>query len=222
MKHFSGYGAYLLFLALRTHFTKVKYDFFEMNGKLRANKESYEKRRDKMFFMKLAKLYNAEELKYFFVANFLDDRHYITDMLSEEAHGAYYEFEKRRQSLSYVFKNDIEKLFENGCHSAFKSDDGDYPLLVGMVLSRDVSLDSAVILNDFVPYVSKFDKYMDDDCIWQKISRKIKKYKPFLKYEKDKMKIILKGVIHEQREKTEAFSAKTATHRTPVFYSKDK
>ena len=54
MKHFSGYGAYLLFLALRTHFTKAKYDFFQMNGKLRANKESYLKRNDKAFFEKLA------------------------------------------------------------------------------------------------------------------------------------------------------------------------
>lgn len=198
MKHFSGYGAYLLFLALRTHFTKAKYDFFEMNGKLRANKETYEKRRDKMFFEKLAKLYNAEELKYFFVANFLDDRHYITDMLSEEAHGAYYEYEKRRQSLSYVFKNDIEKLFENGCQSSLKANDGDYPLLIGMVLNRTISLDSAIILNDFIPYVSKFDKYLgNDDIIWSRIALKLRKYRPFVKYDAKKFKAILKEKVYE-------------------------
>lgn len=198
MKHFSGYGAYLLFLALRTHFTKAKYDFFEMNGKLRANKESYEKRRDKMFFEKLAKLYNAEELKYFFVANFLDDRHYITEMLSEEAHGAYYEYEKRRQSLSYVFKNDIEKLFENGCQFSLKANDGDYPLLVGMVLNGTISLDSAVILNDFIPYVSKFDKYLgNDDIIWSRIALKLRKYRPFVKYDAKKFKAILKEKVYE-------------------------
>ena len=62
MKHFSGYGAYLLFLAIRTHFTNDKYDFFQMNGKLRATKESYERRSDKHFFDKVAKLYDVQEL----------------------------------------------------------------------------------------------------------------------------------------------------------------
>lgn len=193
MKHLSGYGAYLLFLALRTHFTKVKYDYFEMNGKLRATKESYEKRRDRAFFEKLAKLYNAEELKRFYIANFLQDRHYATEMLSEEAHGAYYEYEKRRQSLSYVFKNDMERVFENGCKPVFSNNDGDYPLLIGMVLSGGITLDSAVILNDFVPYVTKFDKYLgNDDIIWSRIALKLRKYRPFVKYDAQKFKAILK------------------------------
>ena len=54
MKHFTGYGAYLLFLALRTHFSSDKYDFFKMHGKLRATKDSYEKRQDNHFFDKIA------------------------------------------------------------------------------------------------------------------------------------------------------------------------
>ena len=127
MKHFTGYGAYLLFLALRTHFNNAKYDFFQMHGKLRANKESYLKRRDKVFFERIAKLYNAEELKNFYIANLLEDRHYITDMVDEDAHGAFYELQKRRQSLSYIFKNDMDRVFENGCKSAFNINDGDYP-----------------------------------------------------------------------------------------------
>ena len=53
----------------------------------------------------------------------------------------------------------------------------------------------------------KFDEFYDGDYIWMKISRKVKKYRPFLKYDKHKMKDILKGVMNEQREKTEAISA---------------
>ena len=61
MKHFTGYGAYLLFLALKTHFTKSNYEFFIMNGKLRSSKESYEKRNDKSIFVRFAKDYSPTE-----------------------------------------------------------------------------------------------------------------------------------------------------------------
>ena len=197
MKHFSGYGAYLLFLALRTHFTSAKYDFFQMNGKLRATKESYIKRNDKAFFEKIAKLYNAEELKNFYVANFLEDRHYIVELLSEEAHAAFWESEKRRQALSYIFKNDMDRVFDNGCKHAFDLVDGEYPHIVNLTLRQSIALESAVILNDFIPYTDKFDKYLgDDDIIWSRLALKVRKYRPFLKYDSDKIKAILKEKVN--------------------------
>ena len=198
MKHFSGYGAYLLFLALRTHFTKAKYDFFQMHGKLRATKDSYLKRNDKSFFEKIARLYNAEELKNFYVANLLDDRHYITDMIDDNAHGAFYELQKRQQSLSYIFKNDLDLIFESGCKSAFDCGNGDYPHIVNLVLRRTIAIESAVILNDFVPYFSKYDKYLgDDDIVWSRVALKLRKYRPFIKYDAEKFKAILKEKVHE-------------------------
>ena len=167
-----------------------------MNGKTRVTKESYLKRNDKAFFEKLAKLYNAEELKNFYIANMLDDRHYVTDMLEEDAHGAFYELQKRQQSLSYIFKNDMEKVFENGCKSAFAVHDGDYPAIVSMVMRRDIAIESAIILNDFVPFADKFDKYLgDDDIIWSRIALKLRKYKPFVKYDPARFKAILREKI---------------------------
>jgi hypothetical protein len=198
MKHFSGYGAYLLFLALRTHFTKAKYDFFQMHGKLRANKESYLKRRDKSFFERLARTYNVEELKTFYIANFLADRHYITEMLDEDAHGAFYELQKRNQSLSYIFKNDLDIIFENGCKSAFDTFNGDYPHIINLVMRRAIAIESAAILNDFVPYVDKFNKYLgDDDIVWSRVALKLRKYRPFIHYDAEKFKAILKEKVNE-------------------------
>lgn len=198
MKHFTGYGAYLLFLALRTHFTKVKYDYFKMNGKLRTTKETYLKRKDKIFFEKLAKRYNSEELKTFYIANFLNDVHYVTDMLDEEAHGNYSELEKRKQSLSYIFKNDMERIFDSDCSSIFRNYDDDYPILIKSLLRGHISLESAIILNDFIPYFNKFDKYLgDDDVIWSRVGLKLRKYRPFIKYDSKKFKTILKETVHE-------------------------
>ena len=55
-----------------------------------------------------------------------------------------------------------------------------------------------VILNDYTGFIAKFDKYYDkNDPIWSKISLKLRKYKPFVKYPKDKVKAILKEKIDE-------------------------
>jgi hypothetical protein len=197
MKHFTGYGAYLLFLALRTHFTNTKYDFFQMHGKLRANKESYNKRHDKYFFEKLAREYTIEELRDFYVANLLEDKHYVTEMIDDGCQKNYIEYQRRRQALSYNFTSELEKVFGDNPTGSFVISDGEYPNIVNLYLRRIISPETMVILDDFILYSDKFNKYLCDDIIWSKISLKLRKYKPFLKYDKNKIKHILKEKIDE-------------------------
>jgi hypothetical protein len=198
MQHFSGYGAYLLFLALRTHFNNTKYDFFQMHGRLRASKNSFEKRRDKFFFSKLAKVYNCEELRDFYVANLLKDKHYVTELLDDEAQKNYNEYIRRRQSLTYIFTNELSRVFLYDVMSPFKLIDGQYPYIVALYLQNIVSPETMAILDDFILYSNKFNKYLGtNDPIWSKVALKIHKYKPFIKYDKDKFKHILKEKIDE-------------------------
>lgn len=198
MQHFSGYGAYLLFLALRTHFNNAKYDFFQMHGKLRANKESFERRQDKHFFDKLAKDYNCEDLRDFYVANLLKDKHYVTELLDDAAKQNYTEYRRRRQSLTYNFTNELHRVFRYGITRPFELVDGQYPYIVSLYLRNIISPETMAILDNFILYSSKFDKYLgSNDPIWSKVALKIRKYKPFIKYDKDKFKHILKENVHE-------------------------
>jgi hypothetical protein len=212
MSHFSGYGAYLLFIALRTHFSNKKYDFFQMHGKLRATKESYFKRNDKWFFEKVAKEHTAEELRDFYLANLLEDKHYITEMIDETAEVKYTDYQRRKQSLSYHYSNDLGRIFDQGIENPFLVSSDSYPVLVLLFLRGAISIETMVILDDFTGYTGKFDKYYSDDVIWPKISQKISKYRPFLKYDKVKMKNILKGIVNEQRQETEKIPAKAETY----------
>ena len=198
MKHFTGYGAYLLFLALRTHFNNVKYDFFLMHGKLRATKESYNNRKDKYFFEKLAKLYNSEQLRDFYIANFLEDVRYVTNMLDDQAHKNYIQFTKRNQSLTYNFSEEVDMLFSMSCNDIFKVKEDKYPGIIVEYLQKGISPETLVILDDFIKFSLKFDKYYDKDVIWPKVSLKVRKYRPFLKYDGQKMKTILKEKINER------------------------
>ena len=208
MKHFSGYGAYLLFLAIRTHFDSEKYDFFQMNGKLRANKQSYEKRSDKSIFAKFAREYNTTELRDFYISNILEDRHYIADFMDDRAKDEYNNYTRRRQSLSYIYTNELGRIFDQGLSVPFTVNHNTFPNIVLLFLRREVSIETMVILDDFLGYTDKFNKYYEDDVIWPKVSKKITKYRPFLKYDKVKMKNILKGVVNEQRKETKEISTK--------------
>lgn len=194
MKHFTGYGAYLVFVTVRTHFESPTFDFFKHKN-VKANKATYLKRNDKSFFDMIAKDYDAKELMGFFIANRLEGRNYITELLDDDAQITYMNYQRRIQALTYNFKSEISNL---NCPGVFKCRDDQYPEIVQLYLQGRVSPETMVILNDYTGFIAKFDKYYDkNDPIWSKISLKLRKYKPFVKYPKDKIKAILKEKIDE-------------------------
>ena len=217
MKHLTGYGAYMLFLALRTHFTKDNYDFFVMCGKLRANKDSYNRRMDKTLFEKIARDYSAQELKGLFISNLLQDRHYIAEFIDEQAEMVHVDYKRRRQSLSYVCTNDMDRIFnQNDIKRSFSASKNRYPDLITLFLRGVVSIETMVIIDDILGFSKKYDRLYHDDAIWPKISRKINKYRPFLKYDRVKMKNILKGIVNEQRQETKEIPTERPSYREAV------
>ena len=184
------YEAYREYLALKSHFSNKTYDYFKYNGKLKsATIDSYEKRRDKLFFMKLAK--HKDPIN-FLVANFVEnDRTWIGNIAyNEEAEKRYYNWLKKNQSLTYIFTSDLSKLDDN-FDSNFLVEDNSHPNVLKLYLSNEISIETLVILTDLVRCISYWNKSMSDDPIWNDVLLKIKKYKPFIKYDKEKMKKII-------------------------------
>jgi hypothetical protein len=62
----------------------------------------------------------------------------------------------------------------------------------------DLSLETIVILNSFIGFISKFDAKLDDDYLWSKFSFKARKFAPFLlrNLDKNKFKELLKTQIN--------------------------
>jgi hypothetical protein len=195
MKHLNGYAACAMFTALRLHFSKGKYDYFRMRGKIRITREGFDRRPDRTFFEMISREYTAEQLRDFFVANLLEDKYYIKEFFYDNADTFYNDYLRRRQSLSYIYTNELGRLFDKGFKVPFAVSHSTYPRIVLLFLRREVSIETMVILDDLLGFTDKFDKYYDDDIIWSKISVKMRKYRPFLKYDRDKMKNILKDVM---------------------------
>jgi len=200
----TGYEAFSLYQAIKLHFTTDSYDFHKYGGKSKVSVEAFENRKDKYFFYKLSRrLHDKDELTDFLVANFLqDDNCWVGNLLEETSETVYRERQKVLQSISYSFQNDCEKLFENvdNPNVVLQVENGEYPKLLSMTLQKVIQIETFCIINSLLNFLPKWDAKIDDTIRWPQYKRKVIKYTPFIKFDKDKCKQILKRVIDEKVE----------------------
>ena len=189
--------AYRCYLALKNHFTKDHYDYIKYRGKTRASNAAFYKRKDRFWFEKFARQKNDKEIEEFFVSNFIYSTDPSTMWIGEmikEGEGRYQEWQKKVQSLTYIFKEETESVFENKkIDDMFDCSKG-HPPIFKNYLGGDISLESMVIYDRILGYGKDFDKRLKDP-VWESVSRKIKKYSPFLNIDVSRYKKILKEVI---------------------------
>jgi len=191
------YDAYRCYLSLKNHFTKDHYDYHKYGGKTRATKQAFYKRKDRFWFEKFARKKNDKEVEEFFVSNFVSSTDPSTMWIGEmirEGEGRYTDWKKKVQSLSYTFKEEIDALFENKQLDEIFDCSRGHPLILKSYLRGDTSLETLVICDRIFEYRKNFDKRLNDP-VWETVSRKIKKYKPFLNINVPKYKKILKEVV---------------------------
>ena len=191
------FDAYRCYLSLKNHFTKDHYDYHKYRGKTRATVQAFYKRKDRFWFEKFARQKNDKEVEEFFVSNFIYSTDPATMWIGEmikEGEGRYTEWKKKVQSLSYIFKEEVENVFEEQkVDDVFDCAKGHPPILKSY-LGGDTSLETMVICDIIFGYGKDFDKRLNDP-VWETVSRKIKKYKPFLNINVPRYKKILKEVV---------------------------
>lgn len=185
----SAFECYKEYLALKNHFTKPNYDYFRYNGKLKVNSDSFNSRKDKLFFEKLAK---HPDVHNFLIANLSDnEKYWIRELAySEEAENRYKQWLKRQQSLTYVFKQQLGKL-DSDFNQNFIVKDNEHPLLLKMFLGSDIDLETMCILLDLTGAKNHWDSKMKYDMVYDSVKLKIEKYTPFIRYDKEKIRKIV-------------------------------
>ena len=194
------FDSYKCYLSLKNHFTKDNYDYFKYCGKSRATLQSFYKRKDRMWFEKVSRQKTDKEVVDFFVANFVscDDPEtlWIGEMI-KEGETRYQDWQKKVQSLSYIFKEESQNLFgDNKFEDVFKCSKG-HPIVLKNFLSGKISLETLVIYDKIFLFGNKFDKKLKDP-VWETVSRRIKKYNPFLNIDVLRFRKILKEIILEE------------------------
>lgn len=183
------FEVYKDYLALRNHFNNPGYDYFKYNGKVSGSVESFEKRKDKVFFEKLAKHRDPHGLM---VANFVfNNKCWIRDIAyGEMASKTYEDWTKRIQSMAYTVRNDLSH-FDEDFDSNFTVEDNSHPRCLQLYLGGDITRETFTVLVDLTECIKHWDKKLADDFMWQDTRIGYFKYLPFLNYDKTKVKQVL-------------------------------
>ena len=192
------YQTYQTYLSMKSHFTNPKFDFFKYGGKSRATMTSFNKRKDKYWFEKTSRKYSDEEVLNFLLANFVNtdtpQNLWIGEIINS-GERTYADWMRRKQSMTYIFKEESEKLLlENELEIVFDCSKG-HPLLLKRYLGGEISLETFTILEKVFSFKKEFDKKLLDP-VWETVGMKINKYKPFLNINVFQFKKVLRDIVN--------------------------
>ena len=193
------YQVYVEYLAQKSHFSNVNYDYFLYNKKVRASESSFNKRKDRYFFEKTSRKYQDKEIVNFLVSNFVATDNvngiWIGEIINSGERN-YQEWMRRQQSLTYLFKEQSTELFSQAkLENVFDCSKG-HPILLKTFLKSELAPEIMVIYDTIFSYISEFDKKLLDP-VWETVSLKIKKYKPFIHIDIFQYKKLLRDIINE-------------------------
>lgn len=179
----TDYEAYKMYLALKAHFQTDKYDVIEMKGRIRASRKAYTSNKE-LIFKRLVKKYDDHSICNFMVSNFIAGNNW-GGVFDEQAQVIFQEWQRRTQSLRYLFEQDLDTLKqeaeEDGIDDWFDGQ-GQHPLILKAFLRQSISPETLVILNRLVNFTNTIDLPLDP--VWPDVRRMIEKYQPFLKFDK--------------------------------------
>ncbi len=201
MKDWNEWVACNYYIGLRAHFGCDKFDGVSMikNDVKMYTVDNYKKRKDTVLFRRLANYYKKDQFVRYITANILSatssKQEVVRMHVSNMSDANLTKWETSTQSMSYRFKNEINKLLgENDFEELFKVESGTLPL----ILQKNISLETLTIIDSFVNFSKEFNK-VEDHYIWPYIGYKIKNYNPLLQYftgyDRDKYKSIMMNAI---------------------------
>ena len=198
-----GFDVYRTYLAMKLHFGSDKFDFFQYDGKVNAKETTYHDRKDFYFFETIARKYNTQEIKEFMLASFVEaedpTKVWIGD-IKRTGKDCWLVWAKRQQSLSYLVEQDLDVLDKqleevSNFNSLFETV-GRHPPLLKLYIQRRISLETLIIFDMILGFIPDWDKKLKDP-LWEQLSFKIKKYKPFLSIPTNKYRMMMQDKFCE-------------------------
>jgi hypothetical protein len=191
------FESYQKYISLKNHFCNKNYNYFTYNGKVKANIQSFYKRKDRFYFEKISRQKSDEEIINLFVSNFAsceDPQSLWVGEIIKNGEEIYKNWMRRNQSLSYIFKEEVSILNSKNFDEMFRIEGNRHPKILKEFLQKKISLETMIILNNILGYKKQFDKKLLDP-VWEFVSMRIEKYTPFLHIDSNKFKSILKECV---------------------------
>ena len=181
-----------LYAAIKLHFTSATYNAIKYNFKLKKQ-INLEKRPDRFYINKLARHHDPKGLC---IANLCISPHMWTGQFFESCgQENYHKWKKYQDGQTYWFGQELKKLKFDSFHAKIS----EHPQALRLYLSKNMSLDTLVIINDICPFSDTWNDILKDDPTWKRVEFLIQKYKFFVLYDQKKIFKLIKKYMEEQR-----------------------
>jgi len=206
----TGFESYQLYISLKQHFNYANdYNYVKYCGKMQQiTAKSYESRSDKYFFETLGKRKNKDLLQYY-VANFAhygSDVIWIGDLHSKESEDVYVHWQKRVQSLTYIFEEDLKEVKEFliarglGLDRLFDIEDDEHPIIFRFVQQRMIEVETYIIMDKILEFSKQIAKKIKDSYIFPSEQYRYDRYAEFLNLKDEKYIKIMKRIFDATTE----------------------
>lgn len=193
-----------MYLAVKLHFMSDSYDITKHRGRVRSSKQSFSEQHREHLFAKFAdKFDNKQEMAQYLIANFAYGAWGNTDIVygTAEADANFKEWNRRKQSMSQVFKQDLGKIllhferhemqFVPDIESKFPN----IPEVFKMYLGKHITLETLVIIDKYHPFLDTWKATLG--TLFADEIRRVIKAKPFVKFDDTKCKQIFMEFYEE-------------------------
>ena len=206
----TGFESYKLYLAIWQHFSLSRdYNYFKYKGKIgNITGKTYNNRKDKYFFETLGERNKGDLLQYY-VANFAhhgSEVQWIGDLHSKESEDVYYNWQRRIQSLTYIFEEDLKEVNEfliaRGLEfdRLFDVEEDEHPLIFRFVQQRMIEVETYIIMDKILGFSKRIATKIKESYIFPAEQYRYDRYAEFLNLESDKYIKIMKGIFNATTE----------------------
>ena len=206
----TGFEAYKLYLSVWQHFSSCNdYNYITYKGKLgNITVKAYEKRKDKYFFEALGSRNRGDLLQYY-VANFAHhgvEVAWIGDLHSKESEDVYVHWQKRIQSLSYTFEEDLKEVKEFliarglGFDRLFEVEEDEHPIIFRFVQQKMIEVETYIIMDKILGFSKRIATKIKDSYIFPSEQYRYNRYAEFLNIDNDKYIKIMKEIFDAKTE----------------------
>lgn len=205
MSNTKALNAYRMYLAAKLHFMTDKYDITECHAKVRISNKAFNERNQASLYEKFSDRFDTKlEMAQYLIANFAYGAWGNTDIVygTAESDANYKEWNRRKQSLTQVFKTDLSKIrleweteqhppFLENMTAAFPT----MPQLFQMYMGKRITLETLVILDRYHPFLDGWKTGMGS--LFEDEIRRLVKARPFVRFDEKKLKPIYLDFIEE-------------------------
>lgn len=188
-----GFKAYKYYIAVKLHFTKDSFDVFKNRGGVKGTREAFYARNDRYIFEKLARKFPVDrDLIQYYVANFAYGNEAVVYDLAE-AEENYVEWNRRKQSITKIFADDLNKILMDAYKRKIKESAiinftlNQYPSILNLYLGKQIGIETLRILDDFDNLLEPWKQNTSMVLLWENDIRRVEKVKGFVKYDSYKI-----------------------------------